>query len=82
MRDLFIELLQVTVGTRDILSRAPSGSEWQSLYEEGQRQAVDSIILDGIERLPDNQRPPKEILLQWISTGEMLKQRNQLLNKA
>lgn len=82
MRDLFIELLQVTVGTRDILSRAPSGSEWQSLYEEGQRQAVDSIILDGIERLPDNQRPPKEILLQWIGTGEMLKQRNQLLNKA
>ena len=82
MQDLFIELLQVTVGTRDILSRVPSGLEWQSLYEEGQRQAVDSILLDGIERLPENQRPPKAILLQWIGTGEMLKQRNQLLNKA
>lgn len=82
MRDLFIELLQVTVGVRDILSWVPSGSEWQDLYDEGQRQAVDSILLDGIDNLPENQRPPKAMLLQWIGTGEMLKQRNQLLNKA
>lgn len=82
MRDLFIELLQITVGSRDTLSRVPSGLEWQALYEEGLRQAVDSILLDGIERLPENQRPPKALLLQWIGTGEMLKQRNQLLNKA
>ena len=82
MLDLFFELLQVTVGTRDALSRGLSGLEWQALYEEGQRQAVDSIILEGIERLPDNQRPPKLILLQWIGTGELLKQQNQLLNKA
>ena len=58
MRDLFIELLQVTVGTRDSLSRVPSGIEWQNLYEVGQRH-VESIILYGIERLPENQRPPK-----------------------
>ncbi len=82
MQDLFIELLQVAIGTRDSLSRAPSSIEWQSLYEEGQRQAVDSILLEGIERIPDNQRPPKEILLQWIGTGELLKQQNKRLNKA
>lgn len=82
MQGLFIELLQVTIGSRDTLSREPSGLEWQLLYDEGQRQAVDSILLEGIERLPDNQRPPKEILLQWIGTGELLKQRNILLNKA
>ena len=81
MRDLFIELLQVTVGTRDALLRVPSEAEWQTLYEEGLRQAVDSILLEGIERLPGNQRPPQLILLQWIGTGEQLKQQNQLLNK-
>ncbi len=82
MHDLFIELLQVTVGTRDSLSRVPSGLEWQALYEEGRRQAVDSIILEGLERLPKNQLPPKAVLLQWIGAGELLKQQNQLLNKA
>lgn len=82
MKELFIELLQITVGTRDSLSRVPSGLEWQTLYDEGRRQAVDSIILVGLERLPKNQLPPKALLLQWIGTGELLKQHNQLLNKA
>ena len=58
MRNLFIELLQVTVGTRDSLSRVPFGIEWQNLYKVGQRHAVESIILYGIERLPENQRKP------------------------
>lgn len=79
---LLFELLQVTVGTRNSLSRIPSGLEWQVLYEEGQRQAVDIILLEGIEQSPDNQRPPKTILLQWIGAGELLKQQNQRLNKA
>ena len=81
MQDLFFDLLQVTVGTRDALSWAPSSLEWKDLYEEGKRQAVDCIMLDGIERLPENQRPPKVILLQWIGSGEKLKHRNQHLNK-
>ena len=82
MRELLIELLQVTVGTRGTLSRVPTSIEWQSLYDEGQRQAVDGILLEGIKRIPDNQRPPITILLPWIGTGELLKQQNQLLNKA
>lgn len=83
MQDLFKELLQVTVGTRDALSRVPSGSEWQNLYESGQRQTIESVMLGGIERLPENQRPPqKALLMQWICIGEMLKQRNRHLNKA
>lgn len=78
----FIELLQLSLGTREQMSRVPSKFGWQALYEEGQRQAVDSILLEGIERLSENQRPPKDLLLQWIGTGERLKQQNQRLNKA
>ena len=81
MQDLFIELLQVAIGTRDSLSRAPSSIEWQTLYDECLRQAVDCVILGGIDYLPENQRPPKDLLLQWIGVGEMLRQRNGLLDK-
>ena len=81
MLGLFIELLQVTVGARDSLSRVPSGIEWQALYEEGRRQAVDSIMLEGIDRLPVNQKPPQDILLQWIGTGEILRLQNKALNR-
>lgn len=80
-RSLFFELLQVAVGTRDYMSRVPSGFEWQELYDEGQRHAVDSLLLKGIECLIVEQRPPKAILLQWIGTGEQLRQRNDHLNR-
>lgn len=82
MPNLFIELLQVTVGTRYLLSQVPTSIEWQSLFYEGQRQAVNCILLEGIERLPESQRPPKPLLMQLIGSGEILKQRNLLLNNA
>jgi len=40
------------------------------LWALAERQGLSAVILDGIERLPDTQRPPKELLLQWI--GETL----------
>lgn len=64
----FIELLQVALDTRDKLSRVPGDAQWTLLYSEAQKQAVVGILLDGIERLPGVQRPPQNILLQWIGT--------------
>lgn len=81
MQDLFIELLQVTLGTRGNLSRVPSASEWQFLLDEAQRQAVDGIMVAGLERLPDNQRPPQMILLQWIGMCQQIEVQNTLTTK-
>ena len=71
MGDLFIELLQIALGNRDVLSRVPSASEWAALYQESQRQAIVGIMIDGLEHLPQEQHPPKEMLLQWIGLVQM-----------
>ena len=55
------ELLQVSLGTRDRLSRVPSDAQWGELLEESLRQAVTGVLLSGIERLPQEQRPPIEL---------------------
>lgn len=34
------------------------------------RQGLSAVLLDGLEKIPENQRPSKEIMLQWI--GEVL----------
>lgn len=82
MRDsLFIELLQISLGTRDGLSRVPTVVEWQGIIDEAQRQAVVGLMACGLEKLPDEQRPPKELLLQWIGLVQMLEQRNKLTTK-
>lgn len=82
MQGLFIELLQVTLGTRDSLSRVPSSIEWEYLLAEAQRQAILGIMTSGLERLPDDQRPPKSILLNWIGACQQIESRNSITTKA
>ena len=78
---LFIELLQMCTGGRACLSKAPSVQEWKIIYEEARKQTVVGFTIKGLERLPEGQRPPQSLLLQWIGTGEIIRQRNILLNK-
>jgi len=80
-KSIFIELLQVSVGTRDGLSRVPSAVEWQCLFDEAQRQAIAGILACGIERLPKEQQPPQMLLLQWIGLTLQIEQRNALTTK-
>lgn len=77
---LFLELLQIALGNRERLSHAPSAKEWAEIYEESKRQAVTGILLHGIDRLPAEQRPSQAFLLQWIGVGQMIEQRNRLMN--
>lgn len=78
MQDLFIEMLHVTLGTRDYLSRVPSSDEWVAIYNEAERQAVAGIMVSGLERLPDNQRPSQVVLLQWIGVCLKIELQNQI----
>lgn len=71
MKDLFTELLQVSLGTCDVLSRAPSIAEWSNVSVEAQRQSIACFLLDGLERLPTDQMLPQQLLLQWIGLAQM-----------
>ena len=64
--DLLVELVRVALGTLDRLSRMPSNEEWERMYLMCQQQAIAGVVLDGLDRLPAEQRPPQLLLLQWI----------------
>lgn len=81
IHNLFVELLQVSLGTRGGSSRVLSAVEWQSLYDEAQRQAIAGVLACGIERLSKEQQPPQAILLQWIGLTLQIEQRNKLTTK-
>ena len=81
MQNLFIEILQVTLDTRNSLSRVPSTIEWNYLFNEAQRQAIAGILACGIEQLPKEQQPPQMLLLQWIGLTLQIEQRNALTTK-
>lgn len=81
MQDLFVELLQVALSIRGVLSRIPTTTEWYELYNEAQRHAVVGVLLHGVERLPEPYRPPQLLMLQWIGVVELMRSRNQTVNE-
>lgn len=45
---------------------------WQSLYPLALHQGVSAILLDAIGLLPEDVRPAKPVLLQWIGQATMM----------
>lgn len=46
--------------------------DWHDVYGLAIRQGVSAILLDAISRLPNDERPPKFLLLQWIGQTTMM----------
>ena len=80
--DLLFELLQLSLGTRERLSRASSADEWERLYELAEEQAITGLLLKGLERLPEAQLPPLELKLQWIGEVQIIQHENKMMDKA
>lgn len=80
--NLFFELIQVTIGRRNSLSRVPSSEEWNMLYNISVKQAVAGVCFCGLQRLPANQLSelPKRLMMQWFALAEGIRQRNVLMN--
>ncbi len=82
MQELFFELLQVSVGQLDCLSRGPSPEEWQEIADEARRQGVLGVCYRGVERLFDyGLRATQDLALDWMAEAEELKEKNVLVDK-
>ena len=63
------------------LEKVPTTKEWEKLFDIASLQVVDAVASEGLERLPQEQRPPQELLLQWIGTSLQQKQLYSLQRK-
>jgi len=78
---LFFELLQVAVGRRERLSMTPSASEWQHLYQLSVQQSLQGICYAAVKRLPKDQWPDEQNLIDWIWEAQRIAERNKLLSE-
>ena len=69
----FLQFVRLGIGT-DNNAIIPKEVEWEQLKALADEQGLLAIVIDGIERVPDNERPPKVLLLNWI--GEVLQYEN------
>ena len=82
--ELFFELIQVSLGNREQLSRQPSEGEWRLLYALAEKQSLTGVLLDGIENLKSIDSAihiPQAFLLNWIGERLQIEARNKLQNE-
>lgn len=79
---LFFELIQIALGTRKSLSRKPTDEEWNCLYHTCQKQSIAALVITALESLSkQGQKPPINLLYEWIAISEQIKLQNKIVNQ-
>lgn len=78
--NLFQELINVAICNRASLSKIPSRSEWENLYWLAEKHSLIGICFTAIERLPQEQWPYSELLINWYGVTCIIRKRNEELN--
>lgn len=79
--ELFFHLIRCGMGKAKELPRTPGVQEWDELFSIAKKQTLAGIAFAGIEKLPQEQRPPKTVLLQWYNLATLIKKINADLNR-
>lgn len=64
LQDTFLNLVRLGIGHST--TNPIKAVDWSALQALAEKQGLVAIIVDGIEKLPERQRPPKDYLLQMI----------------
>ena len=78
---IFFELLQIAVGNRTGFNKVLTDEEWEGVFDLSQKQAMTGIAFLGIERLPEGERPKRELLLRWYMATERIKEENKTMDR-
>ena len=78
---LFFELLKTAIGQRKVLSAVPTQDEWQQLYGLLSKHTLLGIGFVAIQKLPEEQWPPKMLVLKWTSVATAISHQNKTLNE-
>lgn len=83
MTDTFFYILRLGLGT-DGYSAFPNltNNQWHEIIELGKKLSVTGLIVSGIDKLPEEKRPPKEILIPQLKQCLMIEKMNKILNLA
>ena len=77
----FFELLKFSLRADAELNAGPD-MDWDTIHQIAREQSLLGLLFCGIERLPEEKRPPKTVLLKWFVESEQIKKQNEKVNKA
>lgn len=68
LKESFFSIIRLGIGHSAWLPT--NNLDWIAIEALAEKQGLSAILVDGVEKLSEAQRPPKMVLLQWI--GEVL----------
>lgn len=82
MEKLFFDLIQVSIGRQNYLSRIPSDAEWGELYAMAKKQSLVGVCFAGVQKfIAQQQEPPEMLYLTWMGMAAKIQQRNEVVNR-
>lgn len=84
MQELFFELIKISIGNKESFERQPSNREWQALFDLACKQSLESVLLEGVNRLKSLNADinlDTSLLLEWIGVGLQTESLNQVQNE-
>ena len=84
-QSLFIELIRVSLGLEDGLSKSPTVEEWEGLYEMAKKHSVMGVCSNGVRRLYKEkvcvENLTQKVFLKWIGHATKIHATNEIVNK-
>lgn len=77
---LFLQLLRIALGNADEFDSPLSAEEWEALMEMSAKQGVSGVTFSGVEKLPKEQMPPLEVIMDWVAVVSYTENENRRLN--
>ena len=66
-QEAFLTLVRMGLGLNTAKQDVfPAQVDWGEIQALAIEQGLSAVVLDGIEKLPEEKRPPRLMLLEWI----------------
>lgn len=78
---LFFEFLRIAIGNCSEFTTAPDENDWNTLYKVAKNHELVGICSAGLDKIPPEQRPPKNVALRWILHTVQIEDRNRWMNR-
>ncbi|MBR3883994.1 MAG: nucleotidyltransferase family protein [Bacteroidaceae bacterium] len=78
--NIFFNILRCALGSEYTLPNEIGADVWHEIFETAKKQTLVGVMFNAFEKLHEKQRPPKNILMQWIVICEHIKNENKKLN--
>lgn len=88
MNTLFYELIRVSIGTQETLSRLPSEAEWEELFDMAVKQSLVGVCFVGLQRLGADSDDgfarigmSGELYFNWMGMAAQINLKNEIVNE-